>query len=258
MANNKNERANAYDQIAASADYQKNGRNLRLIQGAVVTASAISTGFTNAFAHAERIGVGLACILALLVVFFAEKFYFTLRHGLTTVYQAGKQRFYAMICYRIIQGTMILNAGTLCAYIVGFPIPTWLEWWNHWSIIVHFALALIGVQLVRDSDSVVENRILELKVATAKQDLVTARKSALIGSPLVLFFAKLRGFLESISASFRILFRRGGLAKAYIEEVERENFDSLAPKSGRSKRQTRAGSRRPANRGGKRCGKQSV
>ena len=43
--------------------------------------------------------------LAVLIVAFVERFYFVLRHGLTTVYQAGKQRFYVMICYRGIRGT---------------------------------------------------------------------------------------------------------------------------------------------------------
>jgi hypothetical protein len=103
--------------------------------------------------------------LALLIVAFVERLYFVLRHGLTTVYLAGKQRFYAMICYRGIQLTMILNAMILTAWIVGFPVPDWLETWNHWSIAFHFGLALVGVRAVRDSDSVVANPILELKAA---------------------------------------------------------------------------------------------
>jgi hypothetical protein len=36
-----------------------------------------------------------------MVVVFVEKFYLTLRHGLTITYQAGKQRFYALLCRRI-------------------------------------------------------------------------------------------------------------------------------------------------------------
>jgi hypothetical protein len=38
-----------------------------------------------------------------------------------------------------------------------------------------------------------ENRMLELKAEPARHDLITARKTTAIGSPLVLIFAKLRG-----------------------------------------------------------------
>jgi hypothetical protein len=81
-------------------------------------------------------------------------------------------------------------------------------------------LALIGVQAVRDSDSVVANRILELKAATARQDLITARKATAIGSPLALITANVRGFFDSVSISFRLLFRGGGFAKEYVEQIE--------------------------------------
>lgn len=40
---------------------------------------------------------------------FVERFYFTLRHGLTTLYSAYKQRLAAQLCYRTIQVTMILS-----------------------------------------------------------------------------------------------------------------------------------------------------
>jgi hypothetical protein len=105
-------------------------------------------------------------------------------------------------------------------WIVGFEPPPWLLFYNHYSIAIHFAAALIGVSAVRDSDAVVENRMLELKAETARQDLVTARKTAAIGSPLVLVFAKLRGFLDSISLSFRLLFRGGGFARGYVDQIE--------------------------------------
>lgn len=106
-------------------------RDLRVIQWAVVTVSAIATGFTNGFAHRDKIGDEASFILAVLIVLFVERFYFVLRHGLTSVYQAGKQRFYALLCYRAIQITMILNGAILTAYIVGLAIPAWLELWNH-------------------------------------------------------------------------------------------------------------------------------
>jgi hypothetical protein len=247
---------NAYEAIAGSSDYKRNENNLRVIQVAVVIVSAIATGFVNAFAHRERIGDYLAFGLALLIIAFVERFYFVLRDGLTTTYQAGKQRLYAQLCYRAIQITMILNAAILCAWIVGLDVPWWLNWWNHWSIAVHFALALIGVQAVRDSDSVVANRILELKAATARQDLVTARKATAIGSPLALIAANARGFFDAIALSFRLLFSGGGFSKKFKEQIDqvaaeqyghidsiptqtihaqrRPGFVSQSPKSGRN------------------------
>jgi hypothetical protein len=210
---------NAYHQIASGGDYQKNVRDLRVIQWAVVTVSAIATGFTNGFAHRDRIGDEASFGLAVLIVAFVERFYFVLRHGLTTVYQAGKQRLFALLCYRGIQITMILNAAILTAYIVGLDVPEWLQTWNHWSIAFHFGLALIGVQAVRDSDSVVANRILELKAATARQDLVTARKATAIGSPLALIAANVRGFFDAIALSFRLLFSGGGFSKKFMDQI---------------------------------------
>jgi hypothetical protein len=115
---------NAYQQLAGGNDYKKNVRDLRVIQWAVVTVSAIATGFTNGFAHRNRIGDELSFILAMLIVVFVERFYFVLRHGLTSVYQAGKQRFYALLCYRAIQITMILNGAILTAYCIE-QIKSW-------------------------------------------------------------------------------------------------------------------------------------
>ncbi len=81
-----------------------------------ITASAAATGYVNAFAHKERLGWAGAAILAALITGFVEKFYFTLRHGLVTIYKSGAQRFAATLCYRVIQGTMILNGTVLCAW----------------------------------------------------------------------------------------------------------------------------------------------
>lgn len=214
-----NRATNAYEQIASGDDYKKNDNHLRIIQAAVVTVSAAATGFVNAFAHVERLGWPLAILLALLIVAFVERFYFVLRHGLTTVYQAGKQRFYATLCYRAIQITMVLNACLLTAWIVGIEPPPALLWWNHWSIAAHFALALIGVQAVRDSDAVIENRMLELKAATARQDIITLRKAAAIGSPLALIAARLRGYIDAAVLSFRLLFSGGNFAKTFVDQI---------------------------------------
>jgi hypothetical protein len=81
-----------------------------------ITISAVATGFVNAFAHRERLGWIGATLLAALITGFVEKFYFTLRHGLVTIYKSRKQRFAAKLCYRVIQATMILNATILCAW----------------------------------------------------------------------------------------------------------------------------------------------
>jgi len=62
--------------------------------------------------------------------------------------------------------------------------------------------------------------MLELKAETARQDLITARKAAAIGNPLVLIFAKLRGLCDAVSLAFRLLFRGGGFAKEYASQIE--------------------------------------
>ncbi len=123
-----------------------------------ITTSACATGFVNAFAHRERLGWVGASLLAILITGFVEKFYFALRHGLTTIYKSRKQRVLAGLCCKIIQITMILNAGILCVWVVGSALPDFLQIYNKWTIAIHFSLALIGVSAVRDSDAVVISR----------------------------------------------------------------------------------------------------
>jgi hypothetical protein len=96
--------------------------------------------------------------------------------------------------------------------------------WNRWSIAIHFALALVGVQAVLDSDSVIENRMLELKAETAAQDIVTAQKTAAIGSALVLLSARVRGFFDACGLAAKILFRQGSFTKEHIGAI-----DALSP-----------------------------
>src|SRR5262245_50820517 len=88
---------NAYEQIAGSDDYAKNQSSLWLIQFCVITISASATGFVNAFAHRQRLGWVGASLLAIFITGFVEKFYFALRHGLTTIYRTRKQRFAARL-----------------------------------------------------------------------------------------------------------------------------------------------------------------
>jgi hypothetical protein len=118
----------------------------------------MATGYVNAFAHKERIGLIGAGLLAVLITGFVEKFYFTLRHGLQTTYKSGMQRLAAMLSYHTIQISMILNAAVLCAWIAGALVPPLLESWIRWSIALQFSLALIGVTAVRDFDSVMNSR----------------------------------------------------------------------------------------------------
>jgi hypothetical protein len=196
---------NAYDRIAGNDDYQRNERSLGLIQICVITVSACATGFVNAFAHKERLGWVGAGILALLLTGFVEKFYFALRHGLTTIYKARKQRLAATLCYRAIQITMLLNAGILCAWVVGTEIPEPLRLWNRWSIAFHFGLALVGVSAVRDADAVVEHRIRKLKAEAIQEDIATIRRAAINDNPLVIAAAKVRGILDGMTLAIQLI-----------------------------------------------------
>jgi hypothetical protein len=195
---------NVYSRIAGDDDYQRNLGKLGLVQFCVITVSAVATGVTNAFAHSDRLGVAMALVLALLIMSFVEVFYFVLRHGLATVYK-GMQRLAAETCYRTIQGTMVLNAAVLFVWVVGIEMPPHLALWNRWSILVHFTLALVGVSAVRDSDPVTANKILELKAETAKQDLLTLRKAAALGNPVVMLAAKIRGVMDGFKIARQIL-----------------------------------------------------
>jgi len=201
---------NIYERIAGNDDYQRNDRSLMLIQTCVITVSAVATGCVNAFAHKDKIGWIGAGLLAILIIGFVEKFYFTLRHGLSTTYKSGTQRQLAKLSYRVLQITMTLNAAVLCVWIAGESLPPLLEKWNRWSIAIHFILALLGVTAVRDSDAVATHRRLELKAETARQDLVTLRKATMLGNPLVLFAAKMRGFLDGVKLARELLGDRSG------------------------------------------------
>jgi hypothetical protein len=209
-----------YDRIAGDDDYQRNESKLRLIQVCVITVSAIATGCVNAFAHKDRIGWVGAGVLAILITGFVEVFYFTLRHGLSTTYKSGMQRLAATLCYRTIQITMILNAAVLCAWVTGVKMLPLLASWNRWSIAVHFSLALVGVAAVRDSNPVAAHKILELKAETAKQDLITLRKAAMLGNPLLLFAAKLRGLLDGAKLARELLGGRADLPPNYVSQID--------------------------------------
>src|SRR5262245_7513285 len=196
---------NIYERIAGNDDYQRNEKSLQLIQVCVITISAGATGFVNAFAHRERLGWVGASLLAILITGFVEKFYFALRHGLTTIYKTRKQRFVAWLSYRAIQLSMALNAAILCAWVVGSTLPEPLRIYNKWTIALHFTLALVGVSAVRDADAVVEDRIRKLKAEAIDEDIVTIRRAAINDNPLVLAAAKVRGFLDGWSLALQLI-----------------------------------------------------
>lgn len=210
---------NAYERIAGSDDYARNQSSLRLIQICVITVSACATGFVNAFAHRERLGWVGASILAILITGYVEKFYFALRHGLTTIYRTRKQRFLAGLCYKVIQLTMILNAGILCVWVTGSALPESLRLYNQFSIAVHFSLALIGVSAVRDADAVVEDRIRKLKAEAMQEDILTIRSAAVTDNPIVLVSAKLRGFLDGVSLAIHLLRDKPDLSAHNVKQI---------------------------------------
>src|SRR5262249_32176024 len=120
---------NIYDWIAGNDDYQRNDRSLTLIQFCIIRVYAVATGWVIDCVHKNRIGWIGAGLLAILIIGFVERFYFTLRHGLATTYKSGMQRLAAKTCYRALQITMCLNAAVLCAWITGDSMPPLLERW---------------------------------------------------------------------------------------------------------------------------------
>jgi len=71
--------------------------------------------------------------------------------------------------------------------------------------------------------------MLELKAATVAQDSVTAQKAAAIGSPLVLFAVKTRGFFDAGSLAVRLLFRSGSFSKDYLADIDAIATTTIQP-----------------------------
>src|SRR5262249_1176653 len=67
---------------------------------------------------------------------------------------------------------------------------------------------------------VVAHKILELKAETAKQDLITLRKAAMLGNPLVLFAAKLRGLLDGARLARELLGGKVELPAGYAGQID--------------------------------------
>jgi hypothetical protein len=196
---------NVYSRFSGSDNYQRNRANLGLIMFCVITVSAVATGATNAYSHVGRVGWFWAGLIALLISAFVEKFYLTLRQGLTEVYEKGRQRAFATWWYRLLQTMMVLNVTLLGIWIVGIEPPAWLLSYNHYSIGLHFAAALLGVSSVLDSDPVIENRRLEMKAQAALQDLITIRKAALYGNPVVMLAVRFKVMKDAFKLARQIL-----------------------------------------------------
>lgn len=241
---NKNENSNlgsrlksVYERIAAGDDYQRNDRSLNLIMICVITLSAAMTGFVNAYAHIDRLGVYGAAALGLCITVFVEKFYFTVTHGLRTVYQSRKQRFIAHTCCRIIQLSMILNGMVVAALVTGFALPNYLQWWSRWSIAINFALALVGVSELRAADAVVEEHIRKLN-AEAREEALQALQNPTPGRGIMIRTAlRLKRWLDGYQGAKAILQNRSNIyienrAKIYSEtktDVQPENNNLLPP-----------------------------
>jgi hypothetical protein len=67
---------------------------------------------------------------------------------------------------------------------------------------------------------VVAHKILELKAETAKQDLITLRKAAMLGNPLVLFAAKLRGLLDGARLARELLGGKVDLPAGHATQID--------------------------------------
>jgi hypothetical protein len=224
-----NEEINTYDEeinpaepvaesVAKDKSYIRNRLALAIIHIAVFTLSMAANSATNSWAHINRLGYKLAITLAIIVAVVVEGFYFTLRHGLRTVYQ-GSQRTAAKICYHTIQVTMALNMALMCVWIVGETPPHILTLWNHWSLAIHWTLAFIGATWVGNTDWVVASRISDLKAAT---DIEAIRRASSTGTTIVILAAKIRGCFESIKEAGKVLMGKKGQDAQAITPVTEE------------------------------------
>jgi len=91
------------------------------------------------------------------------------------------------------------------AWVTGIALPEILNRWNAYALVVHFALALIGVSTVRDYDAVAEHRVRELKADSVEQDLLAIRRAAAGDSSFLSLAAKVRGWLDGISLAYALL-----------------------------------------------------
>jgi hypothetical protein len=79
--------------------------------------------------------------------------------------------------------------------------------------------------------AVATHRRLELKAEAARQDLITLRKATMLGNPLVLFAAKLRGFLDGMRLARELLGDRSGRSSSE-RPIQADGIDHIAGWSG--------------------------
>jgi hypothetical protein len=210
-----------YSTLASSDSYRRVSGRLKLIDLCAATLAAISTAYANGFSHTARIGITGAVVLALLTFAIVEFSTFTLEDGLRETFKGGTQRLLANLTYWAIRATMIANGALLSCFIAGVTPPAQLRFWSHWSFAFHLGVGLVLIPLIRNSDPVTAHRMLTLKAETAHADLVTTRKSAAIGNPVVLAAARVRGFFDALALAWSLLWQRSGFAAKYAAEVNR-------------------------------------
>jgi hypothetical protein len=210
---------NAYQKLATTSAQIWNSRALFIASVALTTLSAIATAWVNAMEHKSVIGRNAAIGLAVLIFCIAEGTLLITNHGLLTVYTNNRQRFWATVAYWLIKAAMWLNIAILCCYLGKVPLPFWLAFWNKWSIALHAAIGLILIDLIRNSDSVKQFRMAELRAATAEQDAMAARLLKSYSSGII-WASELRGVLDGLCGAWKILRISSGFPKNIAERIQ--------------------------------------
>jgi len=210
---------NAYDRLEKMSAQVWNSRALFIASIALTTLSAIATAYVNAMVHRKVIGLWPAIGIAVLIFFVAEGTLLIANHGLLNVYTNNRQRFWATIAYWAIKIAMWLNIAILCCRLGEVPLPYWLAFWNKWSIALHAGIGLILIDLIRNSDSVKQFKMAQLRAATAEQDALTARMLKSYSSWLI-WASALRGTIDGLSGALKILWISSGFPKQIAERIQ--------------------------------------
>jgi hypothetical protein len=210
---------NVYQKLATTSAQIWNSRALFIASLALTTLSAVATAYVNGMGHEPVIGFWPAVGLAILIFCIAEGTLLISNHGLLNVYTHNRQRFWATVAYWGIKIAMWLNIAILCCYVGQIPLPYWLAFWNKWSIALHAGIGLILIDLIRNNDSVKQNKMAELRAATAEQDALTARllKSYSTG---IIWASSLRGVLDGLWGAWKILWIKSLFPVKIAERIQ--------------------------------------
>jgi hypothetical protein len=215
----KNRFQSAYERLANSRSYVSVDFKLKIITWITITLSAASTAIANGLSHKDNIG-DWAWGLGIATFLIVEGSLYTLEQGLRETFKGGTQRTLAALGKLIIKATMIANAAYLCCLIAGLGVPAALLFWNRWSFAVHFAIGLILIPWIRDSDPVIAARMLQLRAETAREDQIVSRLASALASPFALGGARLRGAWDGFKLGMRLLFNRQGFStKNYVANL---------------------------------------